>query len=353
MMEYEVSLQTIAWINSRRNDETLEISPEFQRRSVWMERERSELMSTIISGLPFPEIYIHVVTDPESGKQSHIVVDGQQRTTSILMFIDNDVQLPSESSSPGKYFRDLSEDEKEAFWDYKVVVRSLRKTSVAEIRDLFTRLNTNNITLNDQELRNARYIGRFKQLAERLADNPLFEDMGLFTARDMRRMLDVEFVAELIVRQSAGITNKKDLLEAHFATYEEEFPSESEYETEFTTALSLIWSIYDDKNRAVYKTRGNFFSLFGCFVDYTRITGNRALSNPTGVKTVISSFLGKVRSREFDDENPVIEEYQDAVSRASSDRARRAKREQVLWELLIKAGEISPEAQPDLFSSNE
>ena len=40
-MKYDVSLQTIAWINGRRNDGTLEISPKFQRRPVWMETERS------------------------------------------------------------------------------------------------------------------------------------------------------------------------------------------------------------------------------------------------------------------------------------------------------------------------
>ncbi|KTT66122.1 hypothetical protein NS383_07260 [Pseudomonas oryzihabitans] len=336
-MEYEVSLQTIAWIHARRNDESLEISPAFQRRAVWMERERSELMATIVSGLPFPEIYIHVVTDPDSGKQRHIVVDGQQRTTSILMFIDNDVALPQTAPFKGEYFRDLSDRQKESFWDYKVVVRSLRKTNEAEIRDIFSRLNTNNVTLNDQELRNARYVGRFKQAAERFADNPLFEKMGLFTARDMRRMLDVEFVSELLVRQIAGITNKKDLLEDAYAACEEEFPDEAQYETEFTTAMSLIWSIYDEENPSPLKTRGNFYSIFGCFVDFTKRTNKKSFDNPGEVKKLLSNFLAKVKTRQFDE--PEIEEYQDAVSRASSDRARRARREEILWGLLQKAGE--------------
>ena len=45
----------------------------------------------------------------------------------------------------------------------------LFETNDAEIRDLFIRLNTNNIALNDQELRNSKFKGRFKQCAERLA----------------------------------------------------------------------------------------------------------------------------------------------------------------------------------------
>ena len=89
-MNYDVSLQTIAWINGRRNDGTLEISPKFQRRAVWMEAERKALIGTIMDGLPFPEIYVQQETDPNTGAEKHIVVDGQQRVTTILMFIDND-----------------------------------------------------------------------------------------------------------------------------------------------------------------------------------------------------------------------------------------------------------------------
>ncbi|MCQ4263952.1 hypothetical protein CXK91_16340 [Stutzerimonas stutzeri] len=339
-MEYEVSLQTIAWINSQRNEEALEISAAFQRRAVWLERERSELIATVLLGLPFPEIYIHVVTDADSGKQRHVVVDGQQRTTSIIKFIDNEFALPASHSLSGSYFKDLPAEVKEKFWDYKIVVRSLRKTNEAEIRDIFARLNTNNIILNDQELRNARYAGRFKQAAERLADNPLFEEMNLFTARDMRRMLDVEFVSELLLRLVAGITNKKDLLEEVYAANEEEFPNESSYEAEFTTAMALIWSIYDESNKVIFKSRGNFSSLFGCFVEYYRKTGRRTFQNPERVKGILTEFLAAVRERAFTDEQPKIEEYQDAVARASSDRVRRYRREQIIGDLLIEAGEI-------------
>jgi hypothetical protein len=67
----------------------------------------------------------------------------------------------------GQYIRDLDDDQKQAFWNYKIVVRGLSDTNDAEIRDLFVRLNTNNVSLNDQELRNSRYKGRFKQAAER------------------------------------------------------------------------------------------------------------------------------------------------------------------------------------------
>ena len=82
-MKYDVSLQTIAWVQGRRSDGTLEISPKFQRRPVWMESERSELIDTILKKLPFPEVYIQSILDPTTGTERHVVVDGQQRITSI------------------------------------------------------------------------------------------------------------------------------------------------------------------------------------------------------------------------------------------------------------------------------
>lgn len=128
-MEYDVSLQTIAWINELKTNGSLEINPDFQRRAVWLENERSQLMDTIISSLPFPEVYYQIVTDTNTGKQKYVVVDGQQRTTTILMFINNEFSLPDKGIYAGKYFKDLEDNTKNQFWNYKVVIRLVLSNS--------------------------------------------------------------------------------------------------------------------------------------------------------------------------------------------------------------------------------
>ena len=336
-MEYDVSLQTISWFNGLRNDESLEISPKFQRRAVWLEKERALLMDTILSRLPFPEIYIQIVTDVESGKQQYVVVDGQQRITSILMFIENRYPLPNSDNWDGEYFRDLGKESKESFWDYKVVVRTLRKTNDEEIRSIFTKLNTNNVALNDQELRNARYTGRFKQTAERLADNPYFQSIGLFTARDVRRMLDIEYVSELLVRQIFGVTSKKDMLETAYIKFEEDFPMESNYEDEFNSVLNLIRSILVQENQMFFKSKGNFHSLFGACVVFFRKIGKNQFSNPDEVKARLSSLASKIKLDEFDIENPDIKIYSEVSTRSTSDKSRRAERERILSSFIDEA----------------
>jgi hypothetical protein len=336
-MEYDVSLQTISWFNERKNDGSLEISPKFQRRAVWLEKERALLLDTVLNRLPFPEVYILVETNSESGKQNYAVVDGQQRITSILKFIENGFALPSNDTWQGQYFRDLDPSTKGVFWDYKVVVRFLRQTNDEEIRGLFTKLNTNNIALNDQELRNARFVGRFKDLAERLADNPFFQSIGLFTPRDLRRMLDIEYVSELLVRQIAGVNNKKDLLDSFYIQFEEEFPMEQDYENEFSICINLARSIISDDNQAVFKSKGNFNSLFGVCVDYYRMTKRNQFIEISEVKKRITELVIKAKTSDFSVDNPDIKAYSEASTSSTSDKSHRAERERVLLAIIKEA----------------
>lgn len=335
-MDYDVSFQTVSWFSERKNDATLEISPKFQRRAVWLEKERSLLLETLLNQLPFPEVYMYVETDAESGKQNYSVVDGQQRITSILMFLNNEFPLPNSDDWNGEYFRDLSNEVKSRFWDYKIVVRSLRQTNDDQIRSLFTKLNTNNIALNDQELRNARYMGRFKDLAERLADNPFFQSLGLFTPRDVRRMLDIEYVSELLVRQIAGINNKKNLLEDFYAEFDDEFPMEATYEDEFNVAINLARSVITPENQAIFKSKGNFYSLFGVCIDYFRTTKRNQFIQIVDVQKKITDLVVRAKNNDFDINFPDIAAYSDVSTRSTSDKSSRATREQILMSIVKK-----------------
>jgi uncharacterized protein with ParB-like and HNH nuclease domain len=338
-MKYDVTIQTVAWFNARRNDGSLEITPKFQRRAVWLEKERSALLSTICSNLPFPEVYIQVVTDPENGGQKYIVVDGQQRITSILKFIDAEVVLPSGEQWDGKGFAALDVEQKTEFWDYKIVVRMLYNVSDADIRDLFARLNTNNIVLNDQELRNARYLGKFKSTAERLADNPFFQSISLFSAREVRRMEDIEFVSELLLLIVEGVTNKKDLLDTVYLRYEEDFPQEAEHELEFNSVIQMINAITDETNAALIKTKSNFYTVFGACLRHYRLSKRSYLVNVQAVRGELTRVLlgAKTFDAQAADNDPMIIDYYNAVSRAASDKSRRVQREDILFSVIQNA----------------
>jgi len=255
----------------------------------------------------------------------------------MLMFIDGEISLPENDDWNGEYFRDFEDEQKEAFWSYKVVVRGLSQTNDAEIRDLFTRLNTNNVALNYQELRNARYRGRFKQTAERMADNTLFQAIKLFTARDIRRMLDVEFASELLLLTVEGVTNKKDLLDDAYANFEEDFPQEAEYEDDFDSAIGLVRTLITDENKTPAKTKSNFYSLYGACLRHHRTTGRTAFRQPDAIAASLTDLLVSVRGNDLEGKPESYAEYFEAVTRAASDKARRSEREQILFDLISAA----------------
>lgn len=204
------TLRNIAWFNQVRDNNELEVKPPFQRNPVWVNRQKSYLIDTILNKYPIPEIYMQETVD-ENGKAKYIIVDGQQRIRSVLDFISGLFSI-DETDSPqfeGAYFKDLTAIQKKEFYQYNFVVRILPNISDKELRAIFQRLNKNVVALNKQELRQATYSGPFIKVMNQISDKEAFSKIGLFTPNDIRRMLDVEFVSELTIALLNGIQNKK------------------------------------------------------------------------------------------------------------------------------------------------
>ena len=65
----------------------LDLTPPFQRRSVWKKGAKSYLIDTIIRGLPIPIIFIRdKQSDEFSLEPLREVVDGQQRLRTLISF---------------------------------------------------------------------------------------------------------------------------------------------------------------------------------------------------------------------------------------------------------------------------
>src|SRR3954471_18520269 len=55
--------------------------PDFQRNYVWDIKRASKLIESIIIGLPVPQVFLY-----EEGRNSFLVIDGQQRLLSVYFF---------------------------------------------------------------------------------------------------------------------------------------------------------------------------------------------------------------------------------------------------------------------------
>jgi len=340
-MKSSATNQKIAWFWREEDAGSLDLSPSFQRKPVWSDEQASYLIDTILNNLPFPEIYLRSSSSPQ-GKTLHEVVDGQQRIRSILQFIRNDLALLGERVTAkwtGQSFENLTDEQKQLFWDYEIVVRDLGGSSDAEIRDLFQRLNINSVLLTDQELRHAQFKGHFLQLMESLADDEWWVEMRIVNPRQIRRMEDVEYISELFIGLLAGPQDKKKSLDDYYEDYDSEMPEANEWARKFRSNRDLLTYALKPSAIRAWSGKSDFYSLFHAFGAFS-LKDFRFLKRRKAVRERLRKFRAEVNLAKRKDNktvfSPVVHEYADAVTRAASDVARREVRQRIL-ENIIKA----------------
>lgn len=189
----------------------LNLSPDFQRKSVWKLPQRSKLMNTILRQFPIPTIVLYKRKNPNTGTVVYDVIDGKQRLETILLFMG--LIRGADSRFAAKFsnyeedveetvqctWKELDEDNQEQILQYDIPVIFI-EGGLTEIREVFVRLNSTGKALTRQEILNAKYVTS-PLLKEMLCfakkmDRVLCE-MQVVSATDIERMRDVEFLTEL------------------------------------------------------------------------------------------------------------------------------------------------------------
>lgn len=241
------------------------LSPKYQRNAVWNLNAKSYLIDTILNGLPIPPIFIRQKIDVGLQKTIREVLDGQQRLRTIMEFKDNDFKiLRSQSEEFGNmYYDGLSDEYKEKFLSFELSVEIIKTDDEATIYDMFARLNSNNMTLNRQEIRNAKYWGVFKVFINRLAKKykPLFIELRTFNTMQLARMQDLELLSSLTILTIDGIlTENASLIDQYYKKHDDSFSREDEIQKKMAFILNTISKIYaEDVNRTSYFHRKVWF----------------------------------------------------------------------------------------------
>ena len=148
------------------SEKELVIHPDYQRLFRWSDEQKSRLIESIILELPVPQIF---VIENQNGVLE--LIDGLQRVSSVIQFIDPDkLALESLVLTGCDLVRELNGKN---FHDLPLTVRlRIKRSSVRTIMikrqskpflkyEMFKRLNTGGAILSPQEIRNcsARMIG--------------------------------------------------------------------------------------------------------------------------------------------------------------------------------------------------
>lgn len=287
----DIQPQTVKWLSDLHNKGLLVVDDSFQRNYVWTKKNQVQLIESIVMGYPIPEIYLwNTGTDSDSGDTCYSIVDGQQRTGAIFQYISNNFKLNDSSLSAkndchdrikNRYFKDLEEEDKKAIWSYVFSVRIIRSSIAREkIVTMFLRLNSNNMTLNPQELRNAEFEGEFMKVAAELSELHFWEKNSLFRVADRRRMRDISFISTLLVFMKQGIQEdiRNSNLNAIYDLYNNDYPSKDEDIDRFKLVLDKIDEIIDSKPDRIALLRRQvhlyslFTSIYGITIDEPNLT---------------------------------------------------------------------------------
>lgn len=247
----------------------LELSPKYQRNSVWNEKAKSYLMDTIIRGLPIPPIFMRQRIDVVSKKTYREIIDGQQRLRAVTEYIQNKFPISKTHNElyGGKYYEDLDEEIKEQILEYDIFVEVINEKEDPIIYDMFARLNTNNCVLNRQELRNARYWGEFKVSAYNTAAEyrEIFYDNKIFNDKQFSRMEDVEFISMLLNVFINGIdSDTPTSIDKLYSKYDKDFCEFIGIKHKFDIMMAEISAIYRYLNGNVkcFTSKQYFYTLF-------------------------------------------------------------------------------------------
>ena len=183
---------TVSTINDYINNEHIVI-PNFQRGYVWNRTQASRLIESLIIQCPIPVVYLS-----QNGDETLSVIDGNQRLTSISLFLNNGFPLTGLSTYPE--LDGLTYSELDPRFQRHIINRTIRciailKETHPQIKfDVFERLNTGSVRLNPQELRHGIYNGTLMTKIEELAKTSLFKKLTS-TGNDNRMKGD-----ELVLR---------------------------------------------------------------------------------------------------------------------------------------------------------
>lgn len=335
--------RSILWFKQIHDRGELEMKPPFQRNPVWTEKQKSYLIDSILNEYPVPEIYMQEIVK-ETGEVKYVIVDGQQRIRACLEFINNEFEIDSKDSPQwaNLTFEELKPDEKKRIYGYDFISRYLPDIADTAIREIFQRLNRNNVVLNPQELRQATYWGHFIKTMNEIAEFENWGKLDIFTSNDIKRMLDVEFISEIAIAILHGHQNKKQTIDKFYALYEPEFDKKSYIKEVFDAILREFLSILPNtiKSNRWYK-KTDFYSLFVVFAKHKdKLPMSREQREKITSKLDLFGEhvdqMVTINKIEEDSEETIIIESKENVEkyvqgiRASSDLGSRKRRDEAL-----------------------
>ncbi len=271
-LRYEPKQQSVQDIINRYRADSLNLEPGFQRNSVWSDADRRKLIDSIVRRYPLPAIFFY--KRHQDGEIKYDVIDGKQRLEAILRFV---------GEMRGKRFSarlQLDGDEARQDYDWKALVRLCKQTVItdyslqvievdgglADVVDLFVRINSTGKALTGAEKRHAKYFANstFFKTAAKLAEGlgPTLVAHGILSETQISRMKHIELMSELMLSIHRGEPiNEKAALDAVMQSKELTLRQIASAVTHTKAAVRAVFRLLPNIKSTRYRKTSDFYSL--------------------------------------------------------------------------------------------
>ena len=211
----------------------LTIQPEYQRNYIYADGKRDvAVIDSLLKGYPLGLLYF-----VKTGEDTYEILDGQQRVTSFGRYVTGKFAIMDQNDIPN-YFSGLSEDKQEKILNSNLTIY-ICEGEESEIKEWFKTINIVGVPLNEQELLNSIYSGKFVTLAREEfsnSHNANIQKWSAYIKGDVNRQ---DFLSTALKWVS------KDNIEEYMSAHRRD-DNINELKTYFNTVIDWISSVFLD-----------------------------------------------------------------------------------------------------------
>lgn len=347
MLKFQAQTYRINDVVGWHDRRELRLAPEFQRRTVWTPRGKSFLIDSILRGMPLPQFFVREIVLPREKRTVREVVDGQQRLSAILGYVAGEYTvLPIHNSEYARLkYEELPEEAQKSFLSFPLSVNVLQGTEDADLLEIFARLNSYSVPLNQQEKLNAMYVGAFKKAMTDLSKDHLayWKRHKILTAQPIARMKDVELTCELIGGMLNGLQNQKKIIATMYKTFDEEFPQFSYLRPRLAETLQACQDFLGgDLSGTIFQRTSVFYSFYLAVYDclYGLQSGENATARvitDEGRLTTQNKLIALSESMENEELRRDYLEFYEATRQSTDKLLQRTTRHTILKAMIAPA----------------
>lgn len=199
--EYPVEILVQKYTHGLSDDTNELFIPDYQREMAWDDARQSKFIESVLLGLPIPYIFVADIPDIENESRLEII-DGTQRIRTLARFLSNELKLErlKKLKKLNDFrFLDLPLSRQRRFKRTTLRMIQLTEKATEDIRrDMFERINTGSVDLNEMEKRRGIEGGPLLQFIEQLSKFSEFRSLCPFSEALVNRHEPEEFVLRFL-----------------------------------------------------------------------------------------------------------------------------------------------------------